>query len=114
MRFSIWPAAAQPFDDVLRIARHAAETGWDGVWFADHFMPNEPGATPVQTPVLEAGSVVAAAGRPVIAGTPEQLARAVAEHARIGLDELIVQTGPLGTGQQVLDAMDVLMSEVFG
>jgi F420-dependent oxidoreductase-like protein len=60
MRFSIWPAAAQPFDDVLRIARHAAETGWDGVWFADHFMPNEPGSTPVQSPMLEAASVVAA------------------------------------------------------
>jgi F420-dependent oxidoreductase-like protein len=59
MRFSIWPAAQQPFADVLRIARHAADTGWDGVWFADHFMPNA-GVMPPGTPVLEAGSVVAA------------------------------------------------------
>ncbi len=60
MRFSIWPSAFLPFDDVLRIARHGEQTGWDGVWFADHFMPNEPGSVPVTTPVLEAGSVVAA------------------------------------------------------
>jgi F420-dependent oxidoreductase-like protein len=59
MRFSIWPAAQQPFADVLRIARHAADTGWHGVWFADHFMPNA-GVMPPATPVLEAGSVVAA------------------------------------------------------
>ncbi len=60
MRFSIWPSAFLPFDAVLRIARHAEQTGWDGVWFADHFMPNEPGSMPVTTPTLEAGSVVAA------------------------------------------------------
>jgi F420-dependent oxidoreductase-like protein len=60
VRFSIWPAAVQPFADVLRIARHAADTGWDGAWIADHFMPNEPGPYPLQTPVLEAGSAVAA------------------------------------------------------
>jgi F420-dependent oxidoreductase-like protein len=60
MRFSIWPSAAQPFDAVLRIARHAAETGWHGVWFADHFMPNQPGPFPITEPMLEAGSVVAA------------------------------------------------------
>lgn len=60
VRFSIWPAAVQPFADVLRIARHAADTGWDGVWIADHFMPSDPGPFPPQTPVLEAGSTVAA------------------------------------------------------
>jgi F420-dependent oxidoreductase-like protein len=60
VRISIWPAAAQPFDAVARIAQHAARTGWDGVWFADHFMPNEPSQFPPETPVLEAGSVVAA------------------------------------------------------
>lgn len=60
MRFSIWPSAFLPFDAVLRIARHAEQTGWDGVWFADHFMPNEPASVPVTTPTLEAGSVVAA------------------------------------------------------
>jgi F420-dependent oxidoreductase-like protein len=40
MRFSIWPNPTQSFQDVLEIARHAESTGWDGVWFADHFMPD--------------------------------------------------------------------------
>jgi len=39
MRFSFWTGNAQPWDDILAGCRHAAETGWDGVWFADHFMP---------------------------------------------------------------------------
>lgn len=40
MRFSVWPGPNQAWDDVLDLARHAEATGWDGVWFADHFMPN--------------------------------------------------------------------------
>ena len=49
MRFSIWPTANQPYADVLAVALHAADTGWDGVWIADHFMPNaENNLGPVQ------------------------------------------------------------------
>ena len=40
MRFSFWPVARQPWDDVLSLARHVEATGWDGIWYADHFMPN--------------------------------------------------------------------------
>ncbi|MFI5930713.1 LLM class flavin-dependent oxidoreductase [Actinoplanes sp. NPDC051494] len=62
MRVSIWPGAAQPYSDMLEVAQHAAATGWDGVWVADHFMPNaSPGVDP-RHPVLEAGSLVAALG----------------------------------------------------
>jgi F420-dependent oxidoreductase-like protein len=39
------------------LARHAEATGWDGVWIADHFMPNRPDTS---HPVLECWSVVAA------------------------------------------------------
>ena len=60
MRFSIWPVAQQPFDEVLDVARHAEASGWDGVWFADHFMADRDGPVPEETPTLEAGSVVAA------------------------------------------------------
>ncbi|HEX8804102.1 MAG TPA: TIGR03560 family F420-dependent LLM class oxidoreductase [Acidimicrobiales bacterium] len=60
MRFSVWPGTGQPFADVLEVARHAADTGWDGVWVADHFMANAGGPTPPETPMLEAGSTVAA------------------------------------------------------
>jgi F420-dependent oxidoreductase-like protein len=40
LRLSIWPNAAQPWEGVLATARHAEDTGWDGVWVADHFMPS--------------------------------------------------------------------------
>lgn len=40
MRFSIWPTPSLPFTDVLEICQHAETTGWDGLWYADHFMPN--------------------------------------------------------------------------
>jgi alkanesulfonate monooxygenase SsuD/methylene tetrahydromethanopterin reductase-like flavin-dependent oxidoreductase (luciferase family) len=41
MRFSYWPAPTLSWPDTLEIARHCERTGWDGLWFADHFMPNE-------------------------------------------------------------------------
>ncbi len=71
MRFSFWPMANQSFDDVLSLARHVERTGWDGVWYADHFMPNEPdpsgpchevwttlSALAVQVPRLRLGPLV--------------------------------------------------------
>jgi F420-dependent oxidoreductase-like protein len=59
MRLSVWPSTNQPWAEVLATARHAAATGWDGVWIADHFMGNSPGPIPPDAPTLEAGSVVA-------------------------------------------------------
>jgi F420-dependent oxidoreductase-like protein len=60
MRFSIWPNAWQPFADVIEVAQHAERTGWDGVYFADHFMANEGGGAPPSSPTLECGTTVAA------------------------------------------------------
>ena len=41
MRFSFWPGAGQTWAEIQSAAQHVASTGWDGVWFADHFMPFE-------------------------------------------------------------------------
>ena len=60
MRFSIWPTPAQPWDDILELTTHCEQTGWDGVYFADHFMPNGPGPAPVEGDTLECWSVMAA------------------------------------------------------
>jgi F420-dependent oxidoreductase-like protein len=60
VRFSIWPFAAQPWSDLLATAAHAEATGWDGVYVADHFMASGGGGMPEETPMLEAGSVLAA------------------------------------------------------
>jgi F420-dependent oxidoreductase-like protein len=60
VRISIWPSAYQPFEAVLAAATHAARSGWDGVYVADHFMANAGGPFPPQTPTLECGTTVAA------------------------------------------------------
>jgi len=65
MRLSIWPGAGQPYRDVLDVATHAERTGWDGVYFADHFMPNAGSGRDPEGPVLECGSMVAALGAAV-------------------------------------------------
>ena len=57
MRFSVWPAPTQSFADVLEIARHAESTGWDGLWYADHFMPD---GEATRTPWPEAWTTLAA------------------------------------------------------
>jgi len=59
MRFSFWPTPAQRFEDVLTLARHVERTGWDGIWYADHFMPN---AADTSTPWPEAWVTLAALG----------------------------------------------------
>jgi F420-dependent oxidoreductase-like protein len=62
MRFSFWTGNSQTWDDIHTGCRHAADTGWDGIWFADHFMPfmgDETG------PVHEAWTVLAAIGATV-------------------------------------------------
>jgi F420-dependent oxidoreductase-like protein len=60
MRISIWPGAEHTWAEVLSMAQHAEATGWDGVWIADHFMPD--GEDDLATPMLECGSLVAALG----------------------------------------------------
>src|SRR5258707_3571150 len=60
MRFSIWPSPARPWDEIHEIAAHCEQAGWDGVYFADHFMPNGPGPAPLDGDTLECWSVIAA------------------------------------------------------
>ncbi|HKS92021.1 MAG TPA: LLM class F420-dependent oxidoreductase [Tepidiformaceae bacterium] len=40
MRIGFWPGPNNSWDDTVALSRHAESTGWDSVWFADHFMPN--------------------------------------------------------------------------
>lgn len=60
MRFGIWPTPAQPWDDICEIASHCERAGWDTVYVADHFMPNDPGPAPPDGDMLECWSVIAA------------------------------------------------------
>lgn len=57
MRFAAWPGLAAPWAEVLEISRHLERTGWDGLYFADHFMPNQ---DDVSGPTQEGWTSVAA------------------------------------------------------
>lgn len=61
MRFGIWPSPSWSWQETLELARHCEATGWDGVYVADHFMPNSPGdAEPQDGDIVECWSVLAA------------------------------------------------------
>lgn len=60
MRFGVWPALERSWEEVLELARRSEETGWDGMWVADHFMMEEPGEG--STGVLEVWSTLAGLG----------------------------------------------------
>src|SRR4051794_18052096 len=55
MHFSVWPNASQTWSEIVGVARHAEQTGWDGVWIADHFMPN---SDDVSGPVHECWALI--------------------------------------------------------
>jgi F420-dependent oxidoreductase-like protein len=38
MKFSIWPSPHHQWEDVVRLATHADQSGWDRILFSDHFM----------------------------------------------------------------------------
>ena len=49
----------RPWSEILELAQHCEATGWDGVYMADHFMPNTPDGAPADGPTLECWAVVA-------------------------------------------------------
>src|SRR3954451_13938942 len=60
MRFSIWARPNASFDEIQQLAQHCERPGWDGVYFADHFMPNGPDPTALDGDTIECWSVLAA------------------------------------------------------
>ena len=60
MRFSIWTSSARTWPEILEIVTHGEATGWDGVYFADHFMPDSPAGASTDGSMLECWSVLAA------------------------------------------------------
>ena len=59
IKISLWPSSTLPFNEVVELARHAEATGWDGLWYSDHFMPNDPDTS---TPRPEAWTTLAGIG----------------------------------------------------
>jgi F420-dependent oxidoreductase-like protein len=49
----------RPWGEILELVQHCEATGWDGVYFADHFMPNSGTLEVADGPTLECWSVIA-------------------------------------------------------
>ena len=47
MRFGFWPNPRSDYEATKTLAQHAEATGWDGIWLADHFLPDEDKLIPV-------------------------------------------------------------------
>ena len=59
MRFSIWPSPQRSWGEILELVQHCEATGWDGVYFADHFMPNSGTLETMDGPTFECWSILA-------------------------------------------------------
>ena len=53
MKFSLWPNNNRAPAELLEQVRVAEDTGWHGVWLADHYMPNTGDTTPARGDVYE-------------------------------------------------------------
>ncbi|TRZ81097.1 MAG: LLM class flavin-dependent oxidoreductase [Actinobacteria bacterium] len=59
MKFSLWPNMNRPFSEVQELAHMLERDGWDGLWYADHYMPNTTDGATASGDVLECFSVLA-------------------------------------------------------
>ena len=62
MRFSIWPNSERSWVDVREVAHAVEDMGWDGLWYADHYMPNTADGAPAPGDFHECFSVLSALG----------------------------------------------------
>ena len=121
MRFGFWPSASNPWSEVLTIARHAERTGWDRIWFADHFMihrdPAEIQRSACTLLVMTDNDTVLgrvrASGRPVLGGSNEEIKQTVQAYIDAGVDEIIIPDNTLGSSaSQRMEQMDRFIEEI--
>ncbi len=60
MYFSAWANSAHPWIEVRDFVAEVENMGWDGFWYADHYMPNTPDGEPIGGNFNECFSVLSA------------------------------------------------------
>jgi alkanesulfonate monooxygenase SsuD/methylene tetrahydromethanopterin reductase-like flavin-dependent oxidoreductase (luciferase family) len=60
MYFSAWANSAHPWSEVRAFVQSVENMGWDGFWYADHYMPNTPDGEPIGGNFHECFSVLSA------------------------------------------------------
>jgi probable F420-dependent oxidoreductase len=68
VKFSFWPSTNHAPADLLEDARMADDTGWHGVWLADHYMPNTGDVTPARGDTHECWALL-----PALAAVTERI-----------------------------------------
>jgi len=102
MRFGIWPSPTRPWNEILEFVSHCEATGWDSVYFADHFMPNGPDAAPLDGDTLECWSVLAALAASVPRLTLAPLVTSVTYRHPAVLAKIAAAVDRIGGGRLVL------------
>lgn len=60
MYFSAWANSAHPWTEVKDFVVAIEKMGWDGFWYADHYMPNTPDGEPIAGDFHECFSILSA------------------------------------------------------
>ncbi len=60
MYFSAWANSAHSWNEVRNFVQAVENMGWDGFWYADHYMPNTPDGEPIGGNFHECFSVLSA------------------------------------------------------
>ena len=60
MKFSIWASMERPWAEIKTLASAIEADGWDGLWYADHYMPNTEDGLPASGDVHECYAMLAA------------------------------------------------------
>jgi alkanesulfonate monooxygenase SsuD/methylene tetrahydromethanopterin reductase-like flavin-dependent oxidoreductase (luciferase family) len=60
MKFSIFPSYERPWPELLALANFARDTGWHGLWYADHFLQQTDDDTVTDGPSSECWTMIAA------------------------------------------------------
>jgi probable F420-dependent oxidoreductase len=60
VKFSLWPNNDRVPAELLEQARVAEDTGWYGIWLADHYMPNTGDTTPARGDAYECWALIPA------------------------------------------------------
>lgn len=60
MYFSAWANSAHPWTEVKDFVLGIEKMGWDGFWYADHYMPNTPDGEPIAGDFHECFSILSA------------------------------------------------------
>jgi probable F420-dependent oxidoreductase len=60
VKFSLWPDNSRAPVELLEEARLADDSGWYGIWLADHYMPDSGSTTPVRGDTYECWALLPA------------------------------------------------------